>query len=489
MKRWKQWSSALLAALMLAALMAVPAGATGTGSITIRNANEGMVYTIYQILNLAAYDDTTESYTYEMVDDWKGFFNQDDVKEYINVDPNTGLITWKESRVVGGEKITNDEAEFAKLALTYARKNKITPTAAKTADATKVVMFGDLEAGYYLVDSSVGVLCGLGTVTGTPGPIEIQEKNTIPEVEKKVQENGTYSPTNDAKIGDTVNFQTTITAGKGAENYVLHDKMSDGLTFVEVTGVTLEHRSTTSSTPETVEETNYTVNTSSLSDGCTFHVEFKKDFCDKLKNGDAITIYYTAILNENAVVANDVNENETWLGFGDKHETEHSKTTTNTWEFSVFKYAGANEPLENATFTLSENNNGSDPILFVATGSVYRVATKDDTDTIGTITTNATGNFTIQGLDSGTYYLTETEAPEGYYKLDGPISVTIDDMGAVTTNAKFEEETVKIENKPVGPLPSTGGVGTTVFYVLGSVLVVGAVVLFITKKRMSLEEK
>lgn len=491
MKRWKQWSSALLAALMLAALMAVPAGATGTatGSITITDANEGMVYSIYMILELENYNSDLGAYNYKATNAWRTFFERSDIKdEYVAIDEVTGYITWKKMKNnVGGQVLPDGVEEFSKLALAYARTQ--TADGSKKADS-ETVSFTGLENGYYLVDSSVGVLCMLNTVAGTD-EVEMAEKSTIPKVEKKVQENGTYGPTNDAAIGDTVNFQTTITAGKGAENYVLHDKMSDGLTFGSIVSVT--RKSSTGANSELVADTDYTLE-NSPGDSCTFHVAFTKDFCDSLENGDVITISYTATLNENAVVAGAVNENETWLDFGNNSKTEHSKTTTNTWEFSVFKYAGSNKPLENATFTLSENKDGSDPIQLVAstTDSGYRVAMTGETG-VTEIKTNTTGKFIIQGLDSGTYYLTETKAPDGYYKLDGSIPVTIDNTGVVTTvagtNAKLEEETVKIENKPVGPLPSTGGVGTTVFYVLGSVLVVGAVVLFITKKRMSLEEK
>ena len=105
----------------------------------------------------------------------------------------------------------------------------------------------------------------------------------------------------------------------------------------------------------------------------------------------------------------------------------------------------------------------------------------------------------VEGLDADTYYLEETKAPGGYNKLAGPVKVeifhTVTDEGAHMTNTLKQGETgtkvarVEIENKSGTELPSTGGIGTTIFYVLGSILVIGAVVLLIAKKRMSHTEK
>ena len=103
------------------------------------------------------------------------------------------------------------------------------------------------------------------------------------------------------------------------------------------------------------------------------------------------------------------------------------------------------------------------------------------------------GMIAVEGLDADTYYLEETKAPSGYNKLAGPVTVVISHAvtaeGAHMTNTLEQDATVvekvEIENKSGTLLPSTGGIGTTIFYVLGSILVIGAVVLLIAKKRMS----
>lgn len=106
--------------------------------------------------------------------------------------------------------------------------------------------------------------------------------------------------------------------------------------------------------------------------------------------------------------------------------------------------------------------------------------------TVTEITTGDTGKFTIQGLDAGTYYLTETQQPAGYNKLKDPIKIKIDEAGVikVVTDKEDEVTEVKVLNKTGSILPSTGGMGTTLFYIFGAILVIGSGVVLITKKRM-----
>ena len=120
--------------------------------------------------------------------------------------------------------------------------------------------------------------------------------------------------------------------------------------------------------------------------------------------------------------------------------------------------------------------------------TVYRVDKRVDKEgTVTEITTDATGKFKIEGLDAGTYYLKETEAPAGYNKLDTVVKVVIDHNGKInaTEDQPAGATQIEVENKSGSELPETGGMGTTNFYVLGSILVLGAAVLLITKKRMN----
>ena len=474
----KKTMSVLLALVLLLAL-SVPAMAIGGGTITINNAVVGQTYTIYRILELESYNATTKAYSYKATTDWDAFVKAHST--YFDVDAQ-GYVTWKAA--------TDDAtaAEFAKLARAYAAdaNNNVTAQGTANADSTNVT-FNNLELGYYLVDSTLGTLCSLDTTNPT---VTIEEKNAKPSNVKTVEEdsNHKYGEKNDADIGQTVNFKSTITAQAGAENYVFHDKMSGGLTFGAVTGVTLKHKEDTEAA--TVASENYEVNTSNPEDGCTFEIVFTQAFCDTLKANDKIEISYTATVNENAVVGGNGNPNESHLSYGDQNHpttTPPSTTTTYTWKIDVLKYTMKGDEevkLADAVFTLSKSIDGTDPIALISEGNnVYRVAKTGETG-ITQITTDATGAFTIKGLDSDTYYLTEIAQPAGYNKLADPIKVVIDDHGNVKYNNDYTG-TVRVENKTGAELPSTGGVGTTVFYVVGGLMVLLAVVLLVTRKKMS----
>lgn len=469
----KKIMSVLLALVLLLAL-SVPAMAISGGTITIDNAVVGQSYTLYEILYLESYNAGSGAYAYKATTAWNEFINSADIKgTYMDVDAQ-GYVTWKDGA---------DAAAFAKLAQKYAADSNLANQDSKQA-TTKTVKFENLELGYYLVDSTLGTLCSLDTTNPT---VTIEEKNAEPINVKTVEEDstGAYGAINDADIGQTVNFKSTITAQAGAENYVFHDKMSAGLTFGTVTSVTLKGVG--------VAESDYTIRTSGeVTDGCTFEVVFTQAFCDTLKAGDKIEISYTATVNEKAVVGGNGNPNESKLSYGDSSSatpttTPPSTTTTYTWKIDVLKYTMKGDEevkLADAVFTLSKSIDGTDPIALISEGNnVYRVAKTGETG-ITQITTDATGAFTIKGLDSDTYYLTETAAPAGYNRLAGPVKVVIGNDGTVTYN-ETSTGIIKVLNNTGAELPSTGGVGTTVFYVVGGLMVLLAVVLLVTRKKMS----
>ena len=450
-----------------------------SGKITIGNAVAGQTYTVYQILKLESYDNDAKAYAYKATAAWADFITRNDIKgTYVNVD-DQGYVTWIDGA---------DAAAFAKLAQAYAANNKIANQGEKKAEAeAKTVEFTGLNLGYYLVDSTLGTLCSLDTTNPT---VTIQEKNAAPTNVKTVEEDsnaGTdkaYGEKNDADIGQTVNFKSTITAQAGAQNYVFHDTMSAGLSYTGVTGVTLNGNP--------VADGSYTVVTEGLDDGCTFEVRFTQEFCDTLTANDQIVISYSAVLTKDAVVAGEGNPNESKLTYGDAGTTETtpSVTKTYTWKMDVFKHNAEEKGLAGAKFVLSKNLDGSNPIALINSGNnTYRVATTDEAaDAITEITTDQAGKFTITGLDSDTYYLIETAAPAGYNMLKDAVKVTISDQGAITVNGDaIEGTTVSVLNNTGAELPSTGGIGTTVFYVVGALLVVCAGVLLITRKRMRKE--
>lgn len=493
MKIIKKIAAIMLSVMMVLGMCSV-VGAEGTsgtsatkdGKITIKNAVPKQTYTIYQILELESFSDKTAenpgNYAYKATTKWKGFVESTTGKKYLNTDDDSGYVTWVKNA---------DPAAFAKAALAYAKEQtssiaedfKVAPEAT-AGNTTSTVTFDKLSLGYYLVDSSVGALCSLDT---TAKEVEIEEKNGVPSVEKKVQEDSTskWESSNTADIGQTINFQTTITAQAGAQNYVLHDKMEKGLTFNN--DINVKKNGTD------VDTSNYKLITNTTDD-CTFEIVFTQEFCDALNAKDTIIVTYSATLNENAKIGETGNTNEAKLEYGDKN-TISLKTITKTYKIPVFKYTrkddGTNKGLSGAIFTLSKNSKGENPIKLVKiteTGNTYRVAKETETAGITKITEVTTpddGRFTIQGLDADTYYLTETKQPDGYNKLSAPVKIVIKEDGTITIgDATDTVDEVGVENKSGSLLPHTGGMGTTLFYIFGAILVVGSGVVLITKKRM-----
>lgn len=491
MKLFKKIAAIMLSIMMVLGMASVVSAdgittsgtsASTKGKITINNTTAGRTYKIYRILELESYNSTTESYAYKATANWSSFINSNDIKgTYVTVD-GSGYVTWKNNA---------DAAEFAKKALAYAKG--ATPIVAEdtktVAEGSDSVIFDNLELGYYLVESSVGALCGLTT---TSNEVTIQEKNGVPSVDKEVQEDSTntWGDSNTADIGQTVNFKTTITAQAGAQNYVLHDKMDAGLTFDGTVTVTKNGAA--------VDTTNYTLKKhtdlpATITDECTFEIAFTQDFCNTLVANDKIIVTYSATLKDDAVPKKEY-ENKTWLKYGNDNTTNYDTTKTKTYEIPVFKYTTKNSTetaLAGATFTLSKSAAGSNPIELVSVsndatnGDTYRVAKTGDTNKVTTVTTTDSGKFTIKGLDADTYYLTETKQPDGYNKLSASIKVVIADDGTIKVDdAENSTAEVKVENKTGSLLPSTGGSGTTLIYILGAVLVLGSGVALITRKRM-----
>jgi len=529
MKNTQKLAGILLVLVMVLAMVVPTLAATGSsaevGTITINDPVVGQTYTIYQMFGLESFNDdaANPAYSYTIDEDslWRDFLNA----------PNYGSTIFKIVEhnneydyvtLADGVKINNDSEaaeKLAKEALAYAETKGIDGTPENFTEGDTELKFENLPLGYYLVDSSLGALCGLTT---THKDATVNEKNEGPTIDKFVQEdskasdtNGGWYKTNTAEIGQLVNFKTVVTAKKGAQNYVIHDVMEAGWDFdsssveVKVGAATEALPAKSVTVTEEYSETNlsgyaYELKTTGLetTDPCTFHIEFVQAYLDKLVKENindtttsfSITVTYSATLNAQAEIATATNDNTTWLTYGENNKTELAVTRTSTFEFDLVKTDSSNKLLNGAEFKLYDQETGGNEIKLVKDGDVYRpVVTENEKAADGAVIVVSGGKVTIQGLDSDTYYLEETKQPDGYNKLASRVEVKIETGNLKTdmTDDTWNEGDggVHVVNLTGAELPSTGGIGTTIFYIVGGILLVGAGVLLVVRKRMSTTKK
>lgn len=495
-KAMKKLMAALLAVAMVCA-MAIPAwAADGTthnsssedGKITIKNAVNGQTYKIYRILDLQ-YNETANSFRYVKNTKWGTFV--DTQTAYLTVDPTTRVVTWTNTDTA------DNGTAIKELAIAAGKYVKDQGTALAD-DGSKVaasgtVTFDRLPLGWYLVVSDLtnDAICSIDT---TAKEVTIKEKNGVPTVTKEVEyASGSWGEGNDGNVGDTVNFQTTIYVTDGnPTNYVLHDKMSNGLTFKE-DSIAVKVNDTTPITNYTVKYTN--------TDKCTFEISFPNG---TLHTNDKVVVTYSATINSNAVVGTAGNDNETWLKYGESGKTIPSNTKTYTWKFNIFKYFTDSDDtmqyLANVEFVLYRKN-ADDKAEYAKFDSNNKLSGWTEAENEATkLKTNATSIVGVEGLDKGTYFLKETATPDGFNGLTSDVEVLIDSSCNTLSGATYtvqyrmdneedfagagDAKIVPIENKRGTTLPGTGGIGTTIFYVIGGGLMAAAAILLITKKRM-----
>lgn len=438
----------------------VQVNAANNGTITINKAVVDETYSIYRVLDLETYDKNNNHYIYRANEKFEAFITSTEGQKYLEARNENGATyyVWKTGANV---------VEFSKAALAYAKANNVTPVDSKKATST-TVKFDKLPLGYYLVDTTTGSLLNLTTTN--PDAV-IDEKNTVvPKVDKDVKEDstGNYGKVNDATIGDTVEFKATITTGAGFTKYVLRDTMSTGLTF-NANSVVVKVGTTT------VDTSNYSVTPNK--DGYTFVVEFKDSYIVTLPKNTVIEVYYTATLNENAVVEGNGNPNELDLAYGENNTTDKVKTTTYTYAFDLVKNDKDKNQLEGAKFKLLDKTGKEIKVVLVdVTKNIYRVAVGNEEGVLIVV-----GKATIEGLDADEYQLEEVEAPVGYNKLTSTVKFTITGKNGNNTYERVSNEVI---NYTGSQLPETGGMGTTLFLTLGSILVIGFGLLLVTKLRV-----
>lgn len=505
----RKYLGVLLAALLAIALVPMSALAveptnkeSGEGSITISKAKDKQTYTIYRILDIDQYNTEAGTYYYKANQDWIDFLNTE-ANNVIKPLEGDGPITGGEYLDWYGDSENDPDVvkNFADAAFEFAKGKKDLIVSTTTADGD-TVRFENLPLGYYLVDSGMGTVCALNATTPD---VSITEKNTEPKVEKKVKENSNsqWQDKNDASLGEVVEFRSTITVGKGAIGYVFHDKM-EGLTLVDGSVRVVKYSNDADLNNENgataTAGTDYTLaapGATHENGACAFEVTFTDTYCRSLSEGEKLVVYYNATVNQDAVIADTGNPNECWLKYGENSSSEsnHDDTKTYTWKFGIFKFSNKGVALSGVEFELTKGEPKGAKLGFSQENGVYK-AVKEVSDDNTVLSTDEGGFISIEGLDEGIYYLHETKAPEGYNALAKPIEIKITHNLEATPDASFGVEydgslvdadefygKVPVENKSGLQLPSTGGIGTTIFYVGGGILVIGAIVYLVTRRR------
>lgn len=551
MKQAKKLLGLLLALVMVLSLTVTAFAAGETGTITVDNPLANQTYTAYKIFGVT-YNEGKTAYSYTIDSDAAGtWFNE--VLLYMG-------STWQEGTGYTGTAVTADKngvytgngltltpsvgdgtvyvVEITKPAFSapnFARflntkKDGKTGTDLTVADG--VAKATGLPLGYYFVTSSNGALCNLTT---TNPSATIHDKNDMPFDKVDDQES--------VDVGQTVNYVLTgkvpDTTGFTTYNYVITDKMSEGLTLDKDSiqiwisdDAELVTQTTAGKTVDQALNTNYYVKTTT--DAKSFDnatdVDFRIDFKAIEMNaaglfGKHIFVTYSATVNDNAVTK--IERNHAILTFsndptdGTKTDKREDRETVYSAKIVVDKYVinkdNVNDTatkLAGAKFVLYKEvkNEGEETAHKEYYQSVQKTGENNASGNVTwstdrahatVLTTDANGAATFNGLQNGVYYLEETAAPDGYNLLTAPVEVEINPNGdpkdaiSISTPIKTETEadaaltaealtaTTAVGNNTGSEMPETGGIGTTIFYVVGAILLVSAAVLLITKKRMS----
>ncbi len=527
---------AVIMALAIMAIMAVPAlAATNRATLTVSGDNlAGKKVTAVNMFQDNS-QTTDANPNYVLRDAWKPFFATE-----LNTTASDPDISTKAYRYVVA--MQNDSPELIALAEDareyYAEESTKTPASVEfvtatdqTADSTGKATFSNLDAGMYLVLPAGGSTSATrGTdamiVTIRNSPVNMQMKSEYPTVEKEVKTaSGAYAENASANVGDYVQFKLTSTVPEMSDytNYIFKfkDTLSNGLTLVKDNNhpMTLTINTETLVEKDGNNDNDYTF----TQDGQNFVVAIndlkglEADTTKDISVGNTITLTYFAELNSNAVIGIAGNANRATVEYSNNPssnatgESNPDVSTVYTYEIEINKFSmdGTDKvALSGAKFQISKTTPNGTPIQLVATSTanVYRVATPQEINNnsvtkITVVESPADGKIKIDGLDLGTYYLKETEAPTGYNQLSSEVTVVISTDDSTTANVTESDYTnvyytvnntqnenandnkVEIENRPGSMLPTTGSFGTIALTAAGVCLVVFGIIFTSRKKK------
>lgn len=487
-------------ALALTLGLNIPAFAA---TITVTNPAAGETYNAYKLFDVDSNDQKT-AYSYSTTD---GTLVTALEKIGLTFDVSAdGSTYYVKSQQVGETTVfvTGTEEESGTMTaadLASALNNLLesddyngelgTPEKGQTNDDDVVITVND--NGYYFVDSSLGSLCILNTADDS---VEVKEKNTVPSIDKKVQEdsNKAWQDTATVDTIDTIYYQLTVNTGTNAANlgtgidgnYTIVDTLPNGVTFNTGTVVINGW-----SSPD-----DYTVTEPTTENGNKLTIVLHMEKLKTLAANTDIVITY------NAKATTHLTPNMNYTNTAEltyKKQKDSDTATIVTYQIKGDK--------ENNTFTKVDGTNGNAALAnvkFALTNAEGHYARFDESGNLtawedidtpaeaNKLTTDLNGHIYAYGLDAGTYTLIETDPLPGYNALTDTITVHISEDGTVTYKYTASEDAagneIVVVNQTGSQLPTTGGMGTTILYIAGAALVLGAGITLVVRRRMNSDQ-
>ena len=491
-------------ALALTLGLNIPAFAA---TITVDNAVDGETYTAYKLFDVthgAGADGELNT-----ADDTYAYYTSDETLKNALEGANAGL-TFKRAEGTGNWYVSGEvnAATLAAYINTHWDNtfNKLlTVAGAGTASNKRASIDTGDETGYFFVDSSLGSLCILKTADAN---VTVEEKNSLPSITKTVKEDSTGAYLETATIDgevDTIYYKLTVNTGTGYaglgngvdSDYTITDELPEGIAYnentVDISGWTLNN--------------DYTV--SYDADNHTLTIILKASKLTTLGKNVDIEITYNADAKDvdgNLTVGTE-HENTVTLAY--KSQTMTDKAVVKTYDLgttadgtpTITKVDGSENPvkLQGVKFVLSktvpaesEGEPTTKTVYATFDQNNYLTGWVDRQDQATELVTDSKGNIKAEGLDADTYILTETETLPGYNLLNDTITVVIDESGNETykltsTNDALKDK-ITVVNEAGSQLPTTGGMGTTVLYIAGAVLVLGAGITLVVRRRMNSDQ-
>ncbi len=531
---------AFVAAIVMAFAVALPAWAeetTNPGSLTVKNSEDGVTYNFYKVFDLTGQDTSNpadgeyDAVVYTIDSNWASFFSGAGASYISNT--NTGDLN--PIKINGTTKYINitenNKVEFTNAAMKYAIDNDLGTDTTANGKTGSDVTVNNLELGYYLMvpvdmtDEKNNPLTSgtIASLTSTVPSGDIYVKATKPTVTKT---DDAVSADVGQQITYTLTGKVPNTSGTTSFIYKLQDEMSTGLTFNKDVSVAID------GTAVAAESVSSWIDYDTVTNGFVITIPVV-NYQNNI--GDDIVLTYTATVNDNAVTSNQEknsakviygrNPNELQESVPVEEEVYSAKIIINKYTdgdskngaklgnavFALmkidgntakfYKYTAATADAPAAVTWVSVANAPTSGTAVVTDAMATALADAGAAENITVKTTNSDGAASFDGIADGTYYLVEIAAPDGYNRLDTPQVITVEGEDVDTKHEQTENTayasqtefdsavnpTADVNNQTGTELPSTGGIGTTIFYVVGGLLVAGAAVSLVVRRRAAAE--